>query len=306
MNDQLFGEPAITHARQMKVDADAARIGAELLGLDGGVDPFVAAVRATRMPMVITDPRQHDNPVVFANDAFCRLSGYPRKEILGWNCRFLQEPETDPDSVRRIRAAVRGRESIEIDIRNRREDGKLFWNRLLLAPVQDAAGGLAYFFASQVDVTLERERLAGLETRNAALMAELSDRLRAQQASEARMRFATEAGRLGIWELDLRPRALTTSRVARENFGRDPDIPPAYADLRAAIHPGDRRRVQAAVARSIRTGDDYTVEHRVRRRGGIGWVEVRAQVLKGPDGTPLLMAGTSLDITGRKRAEART
>ena len=69
--------------------ADAERIAAQLVGQDTGTDPFVAAVRATRMPMIITNPRLPDNPVVFANGAFCRLSGYTREEILGRNCRFL-------------------------------------------------------------------------------------------------------------------------------------------------------------------------------------------------------------------------
>ena len=307
MDEQPGREQAVSRDKQSELAADAARIGAELLGLDGGIDPFVAAVRATRMPMIVTDPRQHDNPVVFANDAFCRLSGYAREEILGRNCRFLQGPETDPDSVRRIRAAVAAPEPIEIDVRNRRKNGELFWNRLLLAPVRDAAGRLAYFFASQVDVTLERERMSGLESRNAALLAELSDRLRAQEASEARLRFATEAGQLGIWELDLRTRTLVTSRICRENFGRDPAAPFTYAELCGAIPPDDVGRIKAAVAHSVATGDDYNIEYRVlRSNGSTGWVEVRAQVVRAPDGTPLHMTGTSLDITERKQVEVRT
>ncbi len=301
MNDR----PDVSHLDLLQ--ADAARIDAELLGLDPGTDPFVSAVRATRMPMVITDPRRPDNPIVFVNDAFCRLSGYPREEIVGRNCRFLQGPETDPATIARIRAAVRAAKSIEIDIRNHRKDGEPFWNRLLLAPVRDAAGQLAFFFASQVDVTLERERLAGLETRNAALLAELSDRLRSQQAGEARMRFATEAGRLGIWERDLRTNALVTSRMVREHFGHDPAVSLSHPELLAAIHPGDRAHVEAASARSIETGDDFAVEHRVYRPSGrVGWVELRAQVVRGPNGSPLLMAGISLDITGRRQADART
>ena len=287
--------------------ADAARIDAELLGRTPGTDPFVAAVRATRMPIVITDPRRPDNPVVFANDAFCRLSGYGRDEVLGRNCRFMQGPDTDPAAVQRIRDAVGASERIEIDIRNRRKDGEPFWNRLLLAPVRDAQGRLAFYFANQMDVTLERERLAGLESRNAALMAELNDRLRAQQASEARLRFATEAGRLGIWERDLRSGALATSRMVREHFGRDPAAPLSHAELLAATHPTDRAAAEAAARRSVETGDDFAVELRVLRPGGrVGWVELRAQVVRGVDGTPLLMAGTSLDITGRRQAETRT
>ncbi|WP_445262078.1 PAS domain-containing protein, partial [Pseudomonas sp. EL_65y_Pfl1_R83] len=67
------------------------------------------------MPMIITNPRLPDNPVVFANNAFCRLSGYPRDEILGRNCRFLQGPESDPATVQRIREAVERVEPLEID-----------------------------------------------------------------------------------------------------------------------------------------------------------------------------------------------
>ena len=58
----------------------------------GRGDPFAAAIRATRMPMVISNPRLPDNPLVFANDAFSTLTGYPREDLLGRNCRFLQAP----------------------------------------------------------------------------------------------------------------------------------------------------------------------------------------------------------------------
>ncbi len=75
---------------------DAARITAELARLQGGTDPFATAVRVTRMPMIVTDPRQPDDPVIFTSDSFCRLSGYARHEIVGRNCRFLQGAETNP------------------------------------------------------------------------------------------------------------------------------------------------------------------------------------------------------------------
>ena len=73
----------------------------------GRGDPFAAAVRATRMPMVITDPSQQDNPIVFCNEAFQALTGYAKNEILGRNCRFLQGPDTEPTAVDQIREAVR-------------------------------------------------------------------------------------------------------------------------------------------------------------------------------------------------------
>jgi PAS domain S-box-containing protein len=183
--DHNRDEPVFHHSPDETM-RDAERISFELVNTAHGPDPFVEAVRATRMPMIITNPRQPDNPVVFANDAFCRLTGYKRDEIIGRNCRFLQGPETDPATVARIRTAVNEARSIEIDIRNHRKTGEPFWNRLLMAPVLNPVGELTYFFASQVDVTIERERLAGLESENAALMAERAGRMMAQREADAR------------------------------------------------------------------------------------------------------------------------
>ena len=161
----------------------AERIEAELDGLDDGTDPFTAAVRATRMPMIITNPKLPDNPIVFANDPFARLTGYAREETLGRNCRFLQGPETNSDAVAAIRSAVKTAEPIEIDIQNRRKDGSLFWNRLLIAPVSDKAGKVAYYFASQYDVTREREALE----KSARELADAKNKLLAEAAERERV-----------------------------------------------------------------------------------------------------------------------
>jgi PAS domain S-box-containing protein len=113
---------------------EEARIVRELTRDESGSDPFASAVRATRMPMIITDPRLPDNPIVFVNDAFGKLTGYDRNEIMGRNCRFLQGQNTDMDDVGRVRDAVAARKSIELDLLNYKKDGTHFWNRLLVSP----------------------------------------------------------------------------------------------------------------------------------------------------------------------------
>jgi len=138
-------------------DEEKQRIDEEIhFPARGSSDPFASAVRTTRMPMVITDPRQDDNPIVFVNDAFLRLTGYERDEVVGRNCRFLQGPATRSDDVARVRTAVEEHRSIQVDLLNYRKDGSTFWNALLMSPVFDE-GELIYFFASQMDVT-ERKR----------------------------------------------------------------------------------------------------------------------------------------------------
>lgn len=125
-------------------------------GLDQRGTVFFAALQMTRMPMILTDPRQDDNPIVFANKAFLDLTGYEESEIFGRNCRFLQGADTDRETVRALREAVGAQEAISTEILNYRRDGSPFWNAVFVAPVYDDDGTLIYFFASQLDVTRRR------------------------------------------------------------------------------------------------------------------------------------------------------
>ena len=123
----------------------------------GQADPFSAAIRATRMPMIVTDPHQADNPIIFANDAFLEMSGYSREEINGKNCRFLQGRDTDPETVRAIsEALVKGRD-ISADILNYRKDGTPFWNQLFVAPLGGSSDGdVSFFIGIQREVSVKK------------------------------------------------------------------------------------------------------------------------------------------------------
>ena len=220
---------------------EEARIIRELTRAENGPDPFSSAVRSTRMPMLITDPRQPDNPIVFANAAFSRLTGYNRRDIIGQNCRFLQGPDTDQTDVARLRDAIDARETIELDLLNYRSDGSTFWNRLLVSPVFDDEGQLTYFFASQFDVTLEKERLVQLLKDREALEAEVFHRNADLLASEQRLRLALEAGRLGTWSIDLNTEHLSASAACKKICGWPRDEPLSLDQLRNLIHPEDRK-----------------------------------------------------------------
>ncbi len=163
----------------------------------GRGDPFAAAVRATRMPMIITDPRLPDNPIVFCNQAFQDLSGYGRHEIVGFNCRFLQGPETDRATVARIRSAIDRGTDIAVDVLNYRKDGTKFWNALYLSPVRDDAGEISYFFASLVDVSLRVEAERTAVERRLDIEREVAERT-------AELERALEAKTLLLQELDHR------------------------------------------------------------------------------------------------------
>nr|WP_269142301.1 PAS domain-containing protein [Sphingomonas sp. IC-11] len=126
-------------------------------GLNNRGNVFFAAIEMTRMPMILTDPHQPDNPIVFANKAFLDLTLYEEEEVLGRNCRFLQGARTDSESVAELRDAVAANQSIALEILNYKRDGTPFWNAVFIGPVYDTSGKLLYFFASQLDVTRRRE-----------------------------------------------------------------------------------------------------------------------------------------------------
>lgn len=125
-------------------------------------DIFFAAIETTRMPMLVTDPRQPDNPIVFANRAFISMSGYSAEDVMGRNCRFLQGPETNRDTITEIRQAIEERREVTTEILNYRKDGSTFWNALFVSPVYDEHGNLVYFFASQLDVSRRRDAESAL------------------------------------------------------------------------------------------------------------------------------------------------
>jgi PAS domain S-box-containing protein len=142
-----MGNPGVNHWQATYIKRD---------GLDDRGNIFFAAVEMTRMPMVITDPRQPDNPIVFCNGAFVDLTHYRQEDIVGRNCRFLQGPQTDRRTVDEVRKAVAEQRAVAVDILNYKADGTPFWNALFIGPIFDQDGQLLYFFASQMDITERR------------------------------------------------------------------------------------------------------------------------------------------------------
>ncbi len=142
--------------------SDAQDAGERLVARHVREDPFAAAFKATRMPMIVTDPNQNDNPIIFCNTAFEKLTGYSSREVVGRNCRFLQGEETNSETVGRIRDAIAAGSDIAVDILNYKKDGTSFWNALFLSPVRDDRDKIIYFFASQLDFTNVKSREADL------------------------------------------------------------------------------------------------------------------------------------------------
>jgi PAS domain S-box-containing protein len=129
----------------------------------------------------------------------------------------------------------------------------------------------------------------------------------AETAARERLQFALQAGRLGSWELDVESRNYEASDQCKANYGRRPEQTFTFDDLVASIHPNDRERMSTAMEEAIRTGAEYDIEYRaVTPAAEVRWLHVRGRAAQTADhGGVRRMAGISLDVTERKRAEER-
>lgn len=127
----------------------------EMKKAEAEIKKLALVAEKTQNGIVITD--MHDR-VEWVNEAFSRLSGYTLEEIKGQTPGHrLQGPDTDPETVRRIGAAIRAGRGIKEEIINYSKSGRPYWIELDIQPIFNDDGKLEKFIAIQIDVTDRKE-----------------------------------------------------------------------------------------------------------------------------------------------------
>lgn len=153
----------------------------EIKDFSVGIDPK-SLIANSIVAAVVTDPRQPDNPIIACNEAFVRLTGYDREEIIGRNCRFLRGATSETPQTAMLRDAILFKRPIIVELVNCRKDGSRFRNAVMIAPLFDDKGELAYFLGSQMAVEdadasrhlLAQERIAMLSPRQQIILQSLA------------------------------------------------------------------------------------------------------------------------------------
>ena len=242
------------------------------------------------LPFVVADALADDQPLLFVNEAFERLTGYPAQEIIGRNCRFLQGEETDPAAVEALRDGIRRGERTIVTLRNYRRDGTPFWNRVVIVPVV-ADGRVVQLFGALTDVSAEREAI--------------------DQALDAQQRYQRLVEGLPLATYQLRtaaqgPRVTFVSPQVQAMTGFDAQQwlgTPGFWLSR--VHPDDRERVLAEQERRFASDEPLDCEYRLLSAGDKTiWVWDQDTVARDADGRAIGRDGFLVDISIVKGAEA--
>jgi len=149
-----------TLSPQPTIDADTTNLSAKEQAMD-----------EAPIGILLTDPHQEDNPIIYANNEFTELTGYEKRDVIGRNCRFLQGEATEDEPVQKLRTAIDNRESVTVELRNYRKDGTEFWNRVRVAPLFDDDGEINLFVGFQDDITERKQYEQQLQSHSARLEA---------------------------------------------------------------------------------------------------------------------------------------
>ena len=114
---------------------------------------LAAVIAGSSTGFAIADAMRKDDPLIFVNDAFEQLTGYTSAEVLGTNCRFMNDEPNDSPELARLRHAIATRTAGQFLLRNKRKSGHRFWNDLTLFPVAAPDGTVTHLVATQTDVS---------------------------------------------------------------------------------------------------------------------------------------------------------
>lgn len=121
---------------------------AEIIPLSSSL---ILSLGRIKQSFVLIDAKLDDMPIVYVSDAFLKITGYTRNEVLGYNCRFLDGPDTDTKTIFQIRESIKSERACSVRILSYRKDGRTFWNCLYISPIRNASGKIAFYAGIQIE-----------------------------------------------------------------------------------------------------------------------------------------------------------
>ena len=260
------------------------------------LERLAQVVRHTSNAVSITDAQQR---ITWVNEGFARISGYTLADAAGKSHgELLSSGQSEPLALQQLADAATAAQACRVEVVNRAKDGSLYWLDAEVQPLHDVQGRLTGFMEVGTDVS-ERHRA------KQRLQTVLDELARERQ----RLKDILQGTRAATWEWHVLSGELIIDNSWINLMGRSRQemSPLTMQSLTAYVHPDDlehsRRTMRAHLAGKT---DYFECEQRTRHRDGHWvWVLDRGRIAsRDTQGQPEWVAGTRIDISERKQAEA--
>lgn len=223
--------------------------------------------------------------IEYVNDAFEKLTGYTRKEVIGQNPRVLKSGAQSAEFYLKLWNTITAGQQWQGEFKNKKKDGTYYWESASISPIFDKNGRVSHFIAVKENITEQKL---------------ITDQLKLSKERHAR---AQRIGNIGHWILDIATNEIEWSEQTYSIFAKPLDFKPTFDSVIASILPQDREGVKEAISLSIEKGVGNRVVHKINAEGVIKYVEERWEVLHDENQKLTHLLGTCLDITAQKGLE---
>jgi PAS domain S-box-containing protein len=254
-----------------------------------------AAVKASQDAFVITKAAANDGEeasVVFANEAYTKITGFSFEETLGKQPRLMEGADTNQDVFIAITDALANFRPIRTEILLYEKSGTAFWCEFQLTPVADSQGNNTHCLMVFRDITKRK----------------LADETLFEVSSSHRAMVELLGSTDGVWDWNIETGKVIFQAGYRLVLGYDGDdvdgLPNHFDTFESNIHPEDRQRVFSIQQESIKAKTSFEAEYRMRcKDGSYIWVHDRGATIYGKDDQPTRMTGSIYDITLRRETQ---
>jgi PAS domain S-box-containing protein len=244
--------------------------------------------------VMITEADQLDEPygprIVYVNDAFERLTGYSKEEVIGRTPRMLQGLGSDREQLAHIRRALESKTAVRCEVLNYNKVGQPYWLELDITPLLDDKGHCSHFVAVERDITERKQKDGQL------------------RIAQERFELISKASHDVIWDWDFTTGAVWWNSSVKDVFGYDlASLEPGQESWTSRVHSDDLERVEGGIYEVIDSQTNYWEdEYRfITQNGKVAWVMDRAYILRDKKGKAIRMVGSMLDMTDRIEMEQK-
>ena len=279
---------ALTGFMHIGSDVTAQRLAKKRL--EAALRDNDALLRVIHMHAIVsvTDRAGH---IIEANDAFCRISGYSREELLQSTHRIVNSGVQPVGFWAGMWRTIAAGQPWRGEVCNRSKDGQFYWVDTLIAPFGDAEGEVEKYISIRTDITASKNAVRELAR------------------ERQRLDNFLEGTQVGTWEWNVETGVMVLSARCAQVVGCSLDelMPTTLQTWSQRMHPDDLGHATERLAKHFKGAlDVYEYEARLKHKAGHWvWVQSRGKLFsRSDDGRPRWMAGTLMDITERKQAEA--